>query len=146
MTTATLNYNKSVLSNTYSLNLNITDNNTETYDETNITFNKKVVDVYLGQIGQDSTGDIILFLMEDGTISYIEVYETLKTAGIDGLSTYKTLEKPNDGIKFYTAYANVGMTGNYVTTLVQTKDGKIYDLAKILYNVKRDLQYNCKQI
>ena len=129
---ATLNYNRKILSETYGLNWDTTGIDEYTYEDKQLTFDKNIKDIFYGGIGQDVSGDIILFLMEDGTVEYIPVYQALATSGVDGLVSYGTLQGVEDVIKFYTAYAMVGLTGNYSTTLIQTKDGTLYDLAPII--------------
>ena len=129
---ATLNYNRKILSETYGLNWDTTGIDEYTYEDKQLTFDKNIKDIFYGGVGQDVSGDIILFLMEDGTVEYIPVYQALATSGVDGLVSYGTLQGVEDIIKFYTAYAMVGLTGNYSTTLIQTKDGTLYDLAPII--------------
>ena len=129
---ATLNYNRKILSETYGLNWDTTGIDEYTYEDKQLTFDKNIKDIFYGGVGQDVSGDIILFLMEDGTVEYIPVYQALATSGVDGLVSYGTLQGVEDVIKFYTAYAMVGLTGNYSTTLIQTKDGTLYDLAPII--------------
>ncbi len=130
----TLNYNRKILSDTYGLNWDTTGMDEYTYEDKQLTFDKNIKDIFYGGVGQDASGDIILFLMDDGTVEYIPVYQALSTSGIDGLVSYGALQVVEDVIKFYTAYAMVGLTGNYSTTLIQTEDGTLYDLAPIINN------------
>ena len=130
----TLNYNRKILSDTYGLNWDTTGMDEYTYEDKQLTFDKNIKDIFYGGVGQDASGDIILFLMDDGTVEYIPVYQALSTSGIDGLVSYGALQGVEDVIKFYTAYAMVGLTGNYSTTLIQTEDGTLYDLAPIINN------------
>lgn len=78
------------------------------------------------------SGDIILFLMDDGTIEYIPVYKALVTSGVDGLISYGTLQDLKDIVKFYSVGAIRNPVGSSVTILAQTKDGTLYDLAPII--------------
>ena len=128
---ATLSYNRSTLSNTYLLNWDLTGVEEGVLESQTITFNGKVNDVLFSGIGQDATGDTILFLMEDGTIAYIPVYQSLTTNGVEGLKTYQTMSNITDIVKFYTANVTSG-TSSSVTVLAQTKDGTLYDLAPII--------------
>lgn len=128
----TLNYNRKILSDTYGLNWDTTDMDEYTYEDKQLNFDKPIKDIFYGGVGQDVSGDIILFLMDDGTVEYIPVYQALSTSGIDGLVSYGTLQGVENVIKFYTAYAMVGLTGNYSTTLIQTEDGMLYDLGPII--------------
>lgn len=128
---ATLSYNRSTLSNAYQLNWDLTGVETGTLESQTITFDKKINDVLFGGIGQDATGDVILFLMEDGTISYIPVYQALTTNGVEALTTYQTISNITDVVKFYTANVTSGASSS-VTVLAQTKDGTLYDLAPMI--------------
>ncbi len=134
---ATLSYNKATLSNTYLLNWDLTGVEEGVLESQTITFNNKVNDVLFSGIGQDRTGDVILFLMEDGTISYIPVYQTLSTNGVEGLTTYQTISNVKDVVKFYTANVTSG-TSSSVTVLAQTKDGTLYDLAPMINNTSNN--------
>ncbi|HIR59627.1 MAG TPA: hypothetical protein IAB38_06205 [Candidatus Onthousia excrementipullorum] len=134
---ATLSYNRATLSNTYLLNWDLTGVEEGVLESQTITFNNKVNDVLFSGIGQDRTGDIILFLMEDGTIAYIPVYQTLSTNGAEGLATYQTISNVKDVVKFYTASVTSG-TSSGVTVLAQTKDGTLYDLAPMINNTSNN--------
>lgn len=128
---ATLSYNRSTLSNAYQLNWDLTGVEAGTLESQTITFDKKINDVLFGGIGQDATDDVILFLMEDGTISYIPVYQALTTNGVEALTTYQTISNITDVVKFYTANVTSGASSS-VTVLAQTKDGTLYDLAPMI--------------
>lgn len=128
---ATLSYNRSTLSNAYQLNWDLTGVEAGTLESQTITFDKKINDVLFGGIGQDATGDVILFLMKDGTISYIPVYQALTTNGVEALTTYQTISNITDVVKFYTANVTSGASSS-VTVLAQTKDGTLYDLAPMI--------------
>lgn len=134
---ATLSYNRATLSNTYLLNWDLTGVEEGVLESQTITFNNKVNDVLFSGIGQDRTGDVILFLMEDGTISYIPVYQTLSTNGVEGLTTYQTISNVKDVVKFYTANVTSGASSS-VTVLAQTKDGTLYDLAPMINNTSNN--------
>ena len=127
----TLSYNRKVLSDTYTLNWDLTGVEDYVYENKQLTFEKEIKDIYFGGIGQDATGDIILFLMSDGTVEYIPVYQALLSNGIEGLTSYGVLPNITDVVKFYTVNASTGMIGS-VSILAQTKDGTLYDLAPII--------------
>lgn len=127
----TLSYNRKTLSDTYLLNWDLTSVEDGVMENQTITFNNKISDVVFSGIGQDATGDTILFLMEDGTVAYISVYQTLTTNGIEGLTSYKTISDLTDVVKFYTANVTSGVSSS-VTVLAQTKDGTIYDLEPMI--------------
>ncbi len=127
----TLSYNRKVLSDTYTLNWDLTGVEDYVYENKQLTFEKEIKDIYFGGIGQDATGDIILFLMSDGTVEYIPVYQALLSNGIEGLTSYGVLPNITDVVKFYMVKASAGMSGS-VSILAQTKDGTLYDLAPII--------------
>ena len=127
----TLSYNRKVLSDTYTLNWDLTGVEDYVYENKQLTFEKEIKDIYFGGIGQDATGDIILFLMSDGTVEYIPVYQALLSNGIEGLTSYGVLPNITDVVKFYMVNVSTGMSGS-VSILAQTKDGTLYDLAPII--------------
>ena len=129
---ATLSFNRKTLSDTYGLNWDTIGVVEGTVEDKTITFNQGIKDIYVGGIGQDMSGDIILFLMDDGTIEYIPVYKALVTSGVDGLISYGTLQDLKDIVKFYSVGAIRNPVGSSVTILAQTKDGTLYDLAPII--------------
>ena len=129
---ATLSFNRKTLSDTYGLNWDTTGVVEGTVEDKTITFTQGIKDVYVGGIGQDMSGDIILFLMDDGTVEYIPVYKALSTGGVDGLTSYGTLQDLKDVVKFYSVMALRNPVGSSVTILAQTKDGTLYDLAPII--------------
>ena len=131
---ATLSFNRKTLSDTYGLNWDTTGVVEGTVEDKTITFTQGIKDVYVGGIGQDMSGDIILFLMDDGTVEYIPVYKALSTGGVDGLTSYGTLQDLKDVVKFYSVMALRNPVGSSVTILAQTKDGTLYDLAPIINN------------
>ena len=135
---ATLSFNRKTLSHTYGLNWDTTGVVEGTVEDKAITFTQGVKDVYVGGIGQDMSSDIILFLMDDGTIEYIPIYQALSTNGIDGLTSYGTLPDLKDIVKFYSVGAIRNPVGSSVTILAQTKDGTLYDLAPIINNANNN--------
>ena len=133
---ATLSFNRKTLSDTYSLNWDTTGVVEGTVEEKTITFTQGVKDVFVGGIGQDISGDVILFLMDDGTVEYIPVYKALSSNGIDGLISYGTLNDLKDVVKFYSVGAIRNPVGSSVTIIAQTKDGTLYDLNPIINNAQ----------
>lgn len=130
-TKVTLAINNALVNEAYALGW-ITNSNNYVYDPHEITFSKKIVDIFFGGIGQDASGDVILFLMEDGTVEYIPLKAAL-SAGIENLKSYGTLSGLSDVVKFYQANAN-----NSITILAQTKDGTTYDLSTIVNNASNN--------
>lgn len=129
---ATLSFDRKTLSDTYSLNWDTTGVVEGTVEDKVITFTQGIKDIHIGGIGQDTSGDVILFLMDDGTVEYIPVYKALSTSGVDGLTSYGILLDLKDIVKFYSVGAIRNPVGSSVTILAQTKDGTLYDLAPII--------------
>lgn len=92
-------------------------------------FNKAIKDVLVYNIGQEELYPIVMYLMEDGTINYIDIYNSLENGD---LSSYKTI--PNiDGItKLYSASGSsqYGIS----TVLAKKSDGSFYDLGILNLN------------
>lgn len=86
-------------------------------------FNKAIKDVLVYNIGQEELCPIVMYLMEDGTINYIDICNSLENGD---LSSYKTI--PNiDGItKLYSAAG--GSQYGISTVLAKKSDGSFYDL------------------
>lgn len=93
-----------------------------------ISFAQEVEDVFFGALGQSSTGDTMLFLMEDGSVEYIPIMKVLSTSPKSPHS-YGKLPDVSGVVKFYTAN-----TAGGVTILAQKADGTFYDLGPILRN------------
>lgn len=92
-------------------------------------FNKAIKDVLVYNIGQEELYPIVMYLMEDGTINYIDIYNSLENGD---LSSYKTI--PNiDGItKLYSASG--GSQYGISTVLAKKSDGSFYDLGILNLN------------
>lgn len=105
--------------------IDIQGNPTSNYTINN--FSGKVVDMLEGGIGQDATGTLAIFLLEDGTIEYIPLYEALKNQNI---KSYGKVAGVEDIIKLYssTAAPKDSPVGAYVTILAQKSDGTFYNL------------------
>ncbi len=88
----------------------------------NINFEKKIVDVFFGGMGQDSSGDTLFILLEDGTVEYIPIVHMFNHAQ-DGPISYGKIAGVSDVAKF--ALSN---TSGGVTTLAIKNDGTFYDL------------------
>lgn len=87
-----------------------------------INFEKKIVDVYFGEMGQSSSGDTLFILLEDGTVEYIPIVHMFNNAQ-DGPISYGKINGINDVVKF-----SLANTSNGVTTLAIKADGSFYDL------------------
>lgn len=126
---ATVSVNRNLVNQSYTLGW-VTATEDYVYEPHEISFGQKVVDIFFGGIGQDASGDTILFLMEDGSVQYIPVRPAIST-NLDNLNSYGALPSVSNIVKFYAANANRQL-GSGVTILAQDNDGNIYDLSSIL--------------
>lgn len=138
-----LNFSLDPASNTVNLSINW-DNITRNWGISNGTarsnqytinnFSGKVVDIYVNGIGQDATGSVALFLLEDGTVEYIPLYKALESNNIKSSGKISGVE---DVIKFYSVGARPkgeNSVGGFQTILAQKEDGTFYDLYENLAN------------
>ncbi len=91
-----------------------------------IKFDKKIVDVYFGGMGQSNTGDTLFILLEDGTVEYIPIVHMFNHVQ-GAVVSYGQLAGITDVTKFVTASTTGG-----VTTLAIKSDGTFYDLSQVL--------------
>lgn len=127
---ATVSVNRNLVNQSYALGW-VTATEDYVYEPHEISFDQKVVDIFFGGIGQGSSGDTILFLMEDGSVQYIPVRTALST-NLDNLNSYGALPSLSNIVKFYEANSYIRLGGGSNTILAQDKDGNIYDLSSIL--------------
>lgn len=112
-------YNKKTVSN-YSLSNTIL----------KYKFQKEIRNVIVSNMGQDEFQPIVVFLMNDGTLNYVDIYRGLES---NNLSNYKEIKNVNDVITLYQASICGGEYCNSNTILAQTNDGNFYDLFKLVY-------------
>lgn len=109
-------------------------NGTKESNDQEITgFDGNVVDVFYTCFGQEAVAPKILFLMEDGTVEYIDSSEMIKN------KNYKSagkIEELSNIVRF--AIVSVGFlddegnrAGGELTTVAIDKDGYAYDLGEI---------------
>ena len=92
-----------------------------------ITFDQPIADIALGESGQTVGGDVLLFLMQDGTVEYMPIVKALAE---NRFESYGKMGGLTDIVKFYRTDAidNNGDFSGYITTLAQKTDGQIIDL------------------
>lgn len=91
-------------------------------------FNKKVVDVHIGGIGQDVSGQVYIFQMEDGTIEYSTIENMMKNVSSQGkIEPLKNIVKIQDSI------VDDNLSG-WVTVVAIDKDNNCYDLDEYIDN------------
>lgn len=87
-----------------------------------IVFDKKVVDIFFGSMGQSSSGDTLFILLEDGTVEYIPIVHMFNHTQAE-VTSYGRIDGINDVAKFI-----LSSTSGGVTTLAVKSDGTFYDL------------------
>lgn len=87
-----------------------------------INFDKKIVDVFFGEMGQSSSGDTLFILLEDGTVEYIPIVHMFNHVQAEVVS-YGKINGVSDVTKF-----TLSSTSGGVTTLAIKNDGTFYDL------------------
>ncbi len=90
--------------------------------KSNITFEKKIIDVFFGGMGQSSSGDTLFILLEDGTVEYIPIVHMFNHVQ-DSPVSYGKIDGVSDVTKF-----TLSSTSGGVTTLAIKSDGTFYDL------------------
>ncbi len=98
-------------------------------------FDQEIRNVIVSNIGQEELAPIVVFLMEDGTLNYIDIYKGLED---NDLSTYKEINNVNDIINLYQASVCSNEAGvcSTTTVLAQKEDGSFYDLESMIYSTK----------
>lgn len=96
-----------------------------------LTFDQPVVDIIFGETGQSVSGDVLLFLLADGTVEYMPVAKALLSHDFRSFGQLAGVEKV---VKFYhvDAVSDTGDWSGYVTTLAQREDGSIVDLQSFM--------------
>lgn len=93
-----------------------------------LIFDSPAYDIKSVEMGQDITGSYMLFFKENGRIDYVKEFNALEKMEF----SHPTIKGIMNPVKIYKASVTVEL-GGYVTTLVQTKDDKIYDLSDSKY-------------
>ncbi len=90
--------------------------------KSNINFDKKIIDVFFGGMGQDVAHDTLFILLEDGTVEYIPIVHMFNHVQAEVVS-YGKINGVSDVVKF-----TLSSTSSGVTTLAIKSDGTFYDL------------------
>ena len=104
------------------------------------TLSKKISQVFIGGYGQAAGNDVILYLMEDGTVQYTPIYKEITSDTWKQSDNSKKLnsygEIPNVeqvvGLSLATVTFKDSPTGGHVTTIARRADGSFYDLGELL--------------
>ena len=117
----TFGFNPDSVVSTYGLSWKSTKPEGSVYSS-KINFDKKIVDLFFGSMGQDVMGDTLFILMEDGTVEYIPLVHMFNHAQ-DGPISYGKIA----GVSNVNHFASADM-GYGLTTLAVRNDGSFYDL------------------
>lgn len=115
-------------------------------------FNKDIKEAFVGGLGQSSVGMTLFFLMSDGTVEYMPMfnckfdssntsyyemnytYEYSQDGRITGehFETQGSLTGVSKVVKFYTVSVSIERGGGYGTTIGALADGSFYDFGNII--------------
>lgn len=101
------------------------DLNKSTREEYQITLDRNVEEIYGGVIDHDMSGLVYLFLLDDGSVSYITAKDILEQQKFEA----KKIESIEEVVRF----VNIGYVESYhgsLTVIAYKKDGNFYDLKK----------------
>lgn len=95
-------------------------------------FNSKILDVYFGFMGNGDMAPIILFLMEDGNVEFVDSNKMIK---MDRYESFGKVEEISNILKFEQLNATdvneAGeLLGGFITVVAIDKDGYSYDLSQ----------------
>lgn len=96
-----------------------------------LSFDKKIVDIYCANVGQD-INPIIVFLMSDGTVEYVDFLSYINGNSLN----HNKINDVSNVVKFYSAGFRIDNSGigDGLTILAQRSDGKFYDLYDYVLN------------
>lgn len=98
-------------------------------DEQTITFSQGVIDVFTGGFGQSVGGEVVFFLLEDGTVEFMPLHDALLN---DRYESYGKVEGVENVVRLTTVGVNYqNYIGGHVTTIAIRADGSFYDLADV---------------
>ena len=110
-------------------------------------FTKNISKVFIGEFGHDATGISLMYLMEDGTVSYTklfkknyddnnDLYFTLNYSSVNDnkyiFSVDDYYNEIYDIINIYNADYSIPNGGGARTVIASLKDGSFYDLSKFM--------------
>ena len=112
-----------------------------TYLNINITgFSGEILDILLDSIGHHSVGgEVILFLMSDGTVEYVPLEKALKNGG-NNIKSYGKVQGVSDIVRLSTVrIGNITNDGEKIgahsNPVAIKADGSFYDVGKILHDI-----------
>ena len=115
--------------------------NGSTYLNINVTgFSGEILDILVDSIGEHQAvgGEVILFLMSDGTVEYVPLEKALKNGG-NNIKSYGKVQGVSDIVRLSTVrIANIynGETvGGHANPVAIKADGSFYDVGNILHDI-----------
>lgn len=101
-------------------------------------FSEEILSILLDSLGhQAAGGEVILFLMSDGTVEYIPLEKALKT-GNDNIKSYGKIMGVEDIVRLSTARFGVldngEIVGGYGGAVAIKSDGSFYNIDTILHD------------
>ena len=101
------------------------------------TFSQKIEQIYIGYFGTEAGSEYLLFLMEDGTIEYIPIYDEVSNSEWNSMydgekfNSHGSIYGISDVVSFI--YLTVeSSSGDYYSIGAQRSDGTIYDLMEFV--------------
>ena len=109
-------------------------------------FEKNISKVFVGEFGQDATGIALIYLMEDGTVSYTRLFKKNFDEENNLYFTMNNISESNNNFTFniddeyeisdivgiYNAKYSIPNGGGASTVIASLKDGSFYDLSKFM--------------
>ena len=104
--------------------------------ELNISFDREILEIFFGLFGQGEDGTTLLFLMKDGTIEYIPLYENLNGKDnnqISNIKSYGIIKGVSNVVALVQMEVETELSG-YYSVGARLADGSFYDLSE--FNLK----------
>lgn len=107
--------------------VSILDNGIRAYTVSGLS--KNVEDIYGAGMGLDIGDYTLFFLLEDGSIEYLNLYNAISSSN---MHISGKIDDLSGVVKFYYASVSYETVGGYRTVLAQKADGTIYDLYDLM--------------
>ena len=98
------------------------------------TLNKRISQIFIGGYGQAMGNEVILYLMEDGTIQYTPIHKELTGDNWKQADNDKKFISYGElpGVEEVVGLSMANTSAGYATTIARKADGSFYDLSSIL--------------
>lgn len=87
-------------------------------------FNKPINSYFYSKTGLAITETYLLFLMENGSVEYIYLYDSIQNNNFE----VKKINELSNIVELYSAYVKSSGIGSHYTTIAKDKNGKLYEL------------------